>query len=45
MGAVVEIVGLREGFFVFGGILLLLLLPSIWFAARAPGLDTRTTGS
>jgi predicted MFS family arabinose efflux permease len=45
MGAVIEVVGLRQGFFVFGGILLLLLLPSVWFAARAPGLDTREPGT
>jgi MFS family permease len=45
MGVVVEIVGLREGFFVFGGILLLLLLPSVWFAARAPDLDPRESGT
>ena len=45
MGAVIEVVGLRQGFFVFGGILLLLLVPCVWYAARAPGLDAREAGT
>lgn len=39
MGAVVEVVGLHNGFFVFGGILLAALVPCIWYAARNPGID------
>lgn len=36
MGAVVEVVGLRAGFFVFGALLLLLLLPILRHVARTP---------
>jgi MFS family permease len=41
MGAVVEVVGLHNGFYVFGGVLLLALLPVARYVARTPAFAAR----